>query len=179
MYKIEKEISSEKVYEGIIVDVLIEDIELPNGRPSKREVVVHPGGVCILPLDDEGNIYLVEQYRYAACSLLLEAPAGKLEQGEDPFECAKRELKEETGFAAAKWIPLGSIYTSPGFSTEKLYVYMALDLKRGNACPDEDEFVELRKMKFSELIELINKNGISDGKTIIAALKARMYLKKL
>ncbi len=175
MYKIEKKISSKKLYEGIIVDVLMDDVELPNKKIAKREIVVHPGGVCILPVDNEENVYLVEQYRYAAESMMLEAPAGKLEPGEDPFLCAKRELMEETGCSADNWISLGEVYTSPGFSTEKLHLYLATDLKNGNPCPDEDEFVELKIMKLSELLQLIEDNKIYDGKTVIAALRAKRY----
>lgn len=175
MYKIEKKISSKKLYEGIIVDVLMDDVELPNKKIAKREIVVHPGGVCILPVDNEENVYLVEQYRYAAESMMLEAPAGKLEPGEDPFLCAKRELMEETGCSADNWISLGEVYTSPGFSTEKLHLYLATDLKNGNPCPDEDEFVELKIMKLSELLQLIEDNKIYDGKTVIAALRAKIY----
>lgn len=175
MYKIEKKISSKMLYEGIIVDVLMDDVELPNKKIAKREIVVHPGGVCILPVDNEENVYLVEQYRYAAESMMLEAPAGKLEPGEDPFLCAKRELMEETGCSADNWISLGEVYTSPGFSTEKLHLYLATDLKNGNPCPDEDEFVELKIMKLSELLQLIEDNKIYDGKTVIAALRAKRY----
>lgn len=175
MYKIEKKISGKKLYEGIIVDVLMDDVELPNNKIAKREIVVHPGGVCILPVDNEENVYLVEQYRYAAESMMLEAPAGKLEPGEDPFLCAKRELMEETGCSAENWISLGEVFTSPGFSTEKLHLYLATDLKNGNPCPDEDEFVELKIVKLNELLQLIEENKIYDGKTVIAALRAKRY----
>lgn len=175
MYKIEKKISGKKLYEGIIVDVLMDDVELPNNKIAKREIVVHPGGVCILPVDSEENVYLVEQYRYAAESMMLEAPAGKLEPGEDPFLCAKRELMEETGCSAENWISLGEVFTSPGFSTEKLHLYLATDLKNGNPCPDEDEFVELKIVKLNELLQLIEENKIYDGKTVIAALRAKRY----
>lgn len=175
MYKIEKKISGKKLYEGIIVDVLMDDVELPNNKIAKREIVVHPGGVCILPVDNEENVYLVEQYRYAAESMMLEAPAGKLEPGEDPFLCAKRELMEETGCSAENWISLGEVFTSPGFSTEKLHLYLATDLKNGNPCPDEDEFVELKIVKLNELLQMIEENKIYDGKTVIAALRAKRY----
>lgn len=175
MYKIEKKISGKKLYEGIIVDVLMDNVELPNNKIAKREIVVHPGGVCILPVDNEENVYLVEQYRYAAESMMLEAPAGKLEPGEDPFLCAKRELMEETGCSAENWISLGEVFTSPGFSTEKLHLYLATDLKNGNPCPDEDEFVELKIVKLNELLQLIEENKIYDGKTVIAALRAKRY----
>ena len=178
MYKFEKKIRSCKLYEGIIVDVLMDDIELPNKKSAKREIVVHPGGVCILPVDNDGKVYLVEQYRYAAESLMLEAPAGKLEPGEDPLLCAKRELIEETGCSAGNWISLGDVFTSPGFSTEKLHLYLATDLKNGTPCPDEDEFVELKTMRLDELIKLIDENKISDGKTVIAALRTKRYFEK-
>lgn len=174
---IEKKISSRKLYEGIIVDVLMDDVELPNKKSAKREIVVHPGGVCILAVDNDKNVYLVEQYRYAAEARLLEAPAGKLEPGEEPLFCAKRELMEETGCSAENWVSLGAVFTSPGFSTEKLYLYLATGLKSGKPCPDDDEFVELKVMKFDELLSLIDENIISDGKTIIVALKAKKYLK--
>ena len=118
----------------------------------------------------------VKQYRYAFQAVLEELPAGKLERGEDPLVCAVRELGEETGFTAGRIVPLGAYHSSPGFSSERLYLYLALDLSRGEAHPDEGEFLDLVKLPFSELLAMVKRGEISDGKTAIAALQAEHIL---
>lgn len=172
----EKRIDGKTVYEGVIVDVTLDNAELVNGRRVKREVVHHPGGVTVLPIDDEGFCYCVRQFRYPFGKMLLEAPAGKLEKSENPRECAERELSEETGFSADELIYLGPSYTSPGFSTEVLHIYLALGLHEGESHPDEGEFLSVEKHHISELHELVMKGEIQDGKTIIAVLKAKNIL---
>lgn len=172
----EKQINSEEKYKGIIVRVRLDEAELHTGKHVRREVVEHPGGVSILPVDDEGNCYLVRQFRYPFGRMLLEIPAGKLEKGEEPLSCAVRELSEETGFQAEQLIDLGSCYTSPGFSTEVLYVYLALGLHAGRSHPDQDEYLNVEKIPLKELCEKVMRNEISDGKTVIAILKADKYL---
>ena len=114
----EKQVSSELKYKGVIVDVYLDRAELCDGKIARREVVKHPGGVTVLPVDSDGMCYMVRQYRYPAGKTLLETPAGKLEYGEEHLSCAVRELSEETGFSADELIDLGCCYTSPGFSTE-------------------------------------------------------------
>ena len=164
-------------YEGIIIDLNVDLIRLPDGKQSYREVVEHPGGVCILPVDDDGYAYLVRQYRYPAREHLIEAPAGKLEFGEDPLKCAVRELGEETGFTAGQMIPLGRYYSSPGISTEQIYLFLAVQLRRGSAHLDEGEFLDLLRIPFDELYERVHGGDINDGKTAIAVLQARRHIR--
>ena len=172
----ERQLHSEEKYKGIIVRVRLDEAELHTGKHVKREVVEHPGGVTIFPVDDEGNCYLVRQFRYPFGRMLLEAPAGKLEKGEDPLDCAVRELSEETGFEADELIDLGTCYTSPGFSTEVLHIYLALGLHAGKSHPDTDEFLNVEKVPLRTMSEMVMRNEISDGKTVIAILKAEKYL---
>ena len=172
----EKKLRRLNTYEGIIINVGLDRVSLPDGSEAFREIVEHPGGACILPVDGEGNAYCVRQYRYPIGEHLLEAPAGKLERGEDPLVCAVRELGEETGFAAGRIVPLGAYHSSPGFSSERLYIYLALDLSSGEAHPDEGEFLDLVKLPFSELLSMVKRGEISDGKTAIAALQAEHIL---
>ena len=154
----------------------LDEAELHTGKLVKREVVEHPGGVTVLPVDSEGNCYLVRQFRYPFGKMMLEAPAGKLEKGEEPLACGMRELSEETGFTADEMIDLGRCCTSPGFSTEVLYVYLALSLHAGESHPDQDEYLNVEKVPLKELAERVMRNEIDDGKTIVAILKAEKYL---
>ena len=163
-------------YKGIVVDVSVDAVRLPDGKSSYREVVKHPGGVCVLPVDENGCALCVRQYRYPMGEHLLEAPAGKLEPGEDPLPAAVRELSEETGCTAGRLIPLGTYYTSPGYSTERLYLYLALELQRGEAHLDEEEFLDVVRMPLEELYGMVIRGEIPDGKTAIAVLQARQIL---
>ena len=167
----EKKLRTINGYRGVIVDVTLDTISLPNGDTSFREIVRHPGGVTVLAIDEEGCTFCVRQFRYAFSRHLIELPAGKLEKGEDPFEAAKRELSEETGLVADEWTDLGSIVSSPGFTDEVLYMYMARGLHRGEAHPDDDEFLDTIRIPVSELREKILRNEISDGKTVACVLK--------
>ena len=172
----EKRIDGEEKYKGVIVRVVLDRVELCDGKITRREVVEHPGGVCVLPVDENGLCYMVRQFRYPFGKMLLEAPAGKLEKGEDPLECGVRELSEETGLSAEEMIPMGSMCTSPGYSTERLYLYLARGLHRGESHPDEGEFLNVERYPLSELVEMVMRNEIDDGKTVAAILKAEKIL---
>ena len=174
----EQRIDRDDKYHGIIVDVHLDHVRLNDGSISRREVVEHPGGVTILPVDEAGICYMVRQFRYPAGHMMLEAPAGKLEYGEDHRECAVRELSEETGFSADELIYLGGFYTSPGFSSELLHIYLALGLHAGESHLDEGEFLNVEKIPLQQLSDMVVANEIEDAKTIIAILKAEKVLKE-
>jgi len=174
----EKKLKQLMRYEGIIVNVRLDKVCLTDGKETLREVVEHPGGVTVIPVDEEGNVWCVRQFRYPMGEHLVETPAGKLEIGEDPLECAVRELSEETGFAAGRMISLGKVYPSPGFSRETLYIYLALDLTYHGAHLDEGEFLDVQKIPLSELYRRVMDGEICDGKTIVAVLKAQRWLEE-
>ena len=173
----EKTMKSERIFEGKVLTLRVDTIELPNKKYSKREIIEHSGGVAIVAVTDEWEIVLVKQYRKAIEDFLLELPAGKLEYGEDPLECGKRELKEETGYTAGSMELLSETYSSPGYSTEKIYIYLARDLVAGESALDEGEYLEVDKIKIEKLIEMVNNNKIKDSKTINGILIAQNKLK--
>ena len=173
----EKTLRHVNTYKGIIVDVQTDMIELPNGQITMREVVRHPGGVCVAAVDEDGSVALVRQFRYPFGTHLRELPAGKLEPGEDPLPAAMRELSEETGLEADRWEELGALYTSPGFSTERLYLYLATGLRRGRAHPDPNEFLDVEYIPLSALIGRIEAGEIQDAKTVVGALRAERRLR--
>ena len=173
----EKQLVKETVFRGRIVNVRSDTAQLMNGKAVYREVVEHPGGVSVVPLDSEGNVVMVRQFRYPFMAELLEIPAGKLECGEDPLECAVRELSEETGLTAGKMVFLGAVYPSPGFCDEVLYIYLAMELTQGKMHPDEDEFLHVEKVPIDELVSMIMANELPDGKSIVGILKTNQYLK--
>ena len=178
MEYLERPVGSVEKYKGIIVRVRLDDAELYTGKVVKREVVEHPGGVTILPVDEDGSCYMVRQFRYPFGRMMLEAAAGKLEYGEDHRECAVRELSEETGFTADELVYLGGCCTSPGFSTEVLHIYLALGLHAGESHPDQDEFLNVEKIPLHTLSRMVMDGEIDDAKTIVAVLKAEKYLSK-
>lgn len=173
---VEKKLKSEDIFKGRIVHLHIDDVELIDGSSAKREIIEHDGGVTVIPLDSDGNVYCVRQFRYAFGESIIETPAGKLEKGEDPFECAVRELSEETGFTAEEYVYLGEFYPSPGYCHEKLYAYLAMGLKKGEAHLDEGEFLDVIKYPLDKLVEMVMNNELCDAKTIIAILKTKRYL---
>ena len=175
----EKQIETNTVYEGIIINVRRDIAELQNGNRSKREVVEHPGGVGIVAVTEEGKVLMVRQYRYPMEEEVLEIPAGKLDGDEDPFECAKRELSEETGYTAKTYVDFGAMYPSPGFCRETLYLYLALDLVPGEMHLDENELLSVEEIDLDELVERVMNNQLKDAKTIIGVLKAKEYLRSV
>lgn len=174
----ERTVEHTRPYEGVIVKVDLDKALLPNGRTAKREVVDHPGGVAVLPLNDDGTVAVVRQYRYPFSQVLTEIPAGKLDPGEEPRTGALRELKEEVGAQAGELIDLGEIYPSPGFCREVLYLYLARGLTYGDCCPDEDEFLEISCIPFDRLAEQVMSGEVRDGKTVAAVLKAKVLLNR-
>lgn len=165
----EKTLQRETIFQGRVVNLYVDEVQLPNGKTSTREIVDHPGAVAIMAITAEDKIVLVEQFRKPLEKNLVEIPAGKLEKGEDPVECAKRELEEETGYRCRDLVPVASFYTSPGFANELCYLYLAKDLTRTNSRHlDEDEFVEVLEVTFPEARQLIKERKIHDAKTIIA-----------
>ena len=168
--------SSEKIFSGKLIDLYFDHVELPNGKSSTREWINHPGAVCIIPILPDGNLCLIRQYRYGPRDEFIEIPAGKLDTGEDPLVCAKRELKEEIGYIAGKFTFLTNIYPAIGFSNEKMWMYLAEDLQLSNQSLDQDEFLELLPLSLEEAIDLINQGNITDVKTIIGVLWLDRFL---
>ena len=175
----EKTVKSDVIYEGRIMRVRNDTVELQNGKTAYREVVDHTGGVGIIALTPEGTVPMVRQFRYPFMAETLEIPAGKLEAGEDPLECAVRELSEETGYSAGRMIPLGSLLPSPGYCAETLYIYLALDLTPGKAHLDEDEFLNVEYYPLKALHDMTMSGELLDAKTVLAVLKAEIYLGEL
>lgn len=171
----ERTLSSRTVYRGRIFDVLVDEVELPSGRKTNREVVRHKGAVGLVPVLEDGRVVLEEQYRYPAEEILIEIPAGRLEEGEDPDDTAKRELLEETGYLADTMERVLTFFTTPGYTSEKLYLYIARGLKKAESKPDFDENIRLMEISVEEALGLVEKGKIKDGKTIVALL----YYKKL
>lgn len=176
MNTFEKRLSRTEIYNGKILSLYVDDVALPNGNTSVREIVEHHGGVCVAPLTDDGKLIFVKQYRYAYSRELLELPAGKLEKGESPLEAGIRELAEETGATAKEIIPLGQVYPTVAYCTEIIYLYVACGLSLAQQSLDDDEFISLEEIPLERAVELVMSGEIKDSKTQIAVLKiARMY----
>lgn len=167
----EKTLKSKQVFNGKVVKVYLDDVELSDGKKTFREVVKHSGGVVILAIK-ENKILLVKQFRYPMQEVMFELPAGKLESNENPFLAAQRELEEETGYCANSWTSLGFVYTSPGYSDEKLYLYKAENLYFTNCHPDEGEIIQAFEYDIKDIISMINKGEINDSKTLCALFRA-------
>lgn len=168
----EKTLSSRIVYDGKVMTVIKDDVEVSDGHKSFREVVIHNGGVVVVAMKDDDTILLVKQYRYPLKRVNTELPAGKLEVGENPDNACKRELEEETGYQAKSWKSLGYINTTPGICTEKLYLYLAQDLEFVGEHPDEGEILRCEEYKLDEVFNMIKSGKINDAKTICALTRA-------
>ena len=170
---LEKNVETRRVFDGLILHIDHLTNELPNGDKAMRECARHIGAAAIVPVDDQGNVWLVRQFRACIDRVLMEIPAGKLERkDEDRLEAARRELSEETGLTADSWTWLTDIYTAPGFSDERISLYLARDLSRGDSHPDDDEFLNVVKVPLGDLVQAIARGEIRDAKTICAALLA-------
>ncbi len=172
----EKTLNSKVVYEGKVITVIKDDVEVADGHKSFREVILHSGGVVIAAMKDLDTILMVKQFRYPLKRVNLELPAGKLELGENPDEACKRELEEETGYRAKTWKSLGFINTTPGICTEKLYLYLASDLEFVGEHPDEGEIIKCFEYKLSDIMNMIDAGEINDAKTICTIARAFMKL---
>jgi ADP-ribose pyrophosphatase len=162
-----KVIKSQSIFKGRVFELKVDEIEYNSGNKSVRETAVHPGGAVVLPLKENGKIILVKQYRYPHNKYLLELPAGKLEIGEDPQTCAERELTEETGYTAKEITKLGAIFTTPGFCSEVLHIYLAAGLTEGNHSREEGEYgMEIYEFTPDEINRMISSGEIVDAKTI-------------
>ena len=167
-------VKSDVIYRGKVFNTLVDQIEYNSGNKAVREVAEHPGGAVVVPVTSDGKIVMVTQHRFPVNQVLLELPAGKLSKGEDPLLCAVRELEEETGYKSENVKLLGSIYTTPGYSTEKLWIYLAKDLKPGDHNREEGEFgMQVFEYSIEEVEKKINSGEIVDGKTICGIYLAR------
>ena len=171
----EKQISRTEIYDGVVLHVVRDTVELPDGRSAEREMCLHIGAVAVIPLLADGRVIMERQYRYAHGRVFLEIPAGKLDyKDEDPLEAAKRELREETGAIAGKYTYLGQLDTTPALIDEKIQMYLAEDITFTDRDLDEDEFLDVEFIPLGELVDMVMRGEIKDGKTQIAILKARM-----
>lgn len=172
----EKTMKCDRIYEGKILNLRIETVELPDKKYSKREIVEHPNGVAVIPIIDDKSMIMVKQYRKAVEKVMLEIPAGILEVNEEPRDAALRELKEETGYDAEKLKYMMEFYTSPGYCDEKIYLFLAKDLKEGELDLDSEEAVVHEIFSIEELVKMVNRGEIVDSKTIIGINIAKNYL---
>ena len=171
-------LASERVYEGHIVNLRVDQIRTPTGLEALREIVEHRGAVAMVVLDDQLRVILVKQYRHAVGAETIEVPAGTLDTvDEDPLEAAQRELREETGFRAVKIEPIGGIYPSPAWSTEYIHFYLMTDLIPGPSATEADEAIEMLRVPLPETIEMIRSGAITDGKSVSALLLAEAWLR--
>ena len=169
-------LESKEIFNGRVIRVTVDKVQLEDGTTSTREIVHHHGGACILPVDTDGNVTMVRQFRYAMQQELWELPAGKLEQGEDPFEAAKRELEEECGLTAEHYTSLGEFYPTVGYDTEVIYTWVATGLTKTHMHLDADEFLTPDRVPLQKAYEMVINGEIKDGKTIAGVLKLKALL---
>jgi ADP-ribose pyrophosphatase len=174
--------SSRRVYTGRIINLDIDTVAFPNGATGELELIRHPGAAAVVPfLEDPGApdplVVLIRQFRHAANGYVWEVPAGRLDAGETPEDCARRELEEEAGLIARELRPLTTIYTTPGFTDERIHLFLAHELESGASQPEADEFVEVHRMRWSEVLGLICRGEVVDGKTLVAIMFVQCCLR--
>lgn len=174
----ETTVDTKEIYSGRIIHVKEDIVKLPNGKTAGRELVLHNGGVAVIAVDDDKNIFMVRQYRKPYDEMVLEIPAGKLEKGENPYDAGLRELREETGYIAKELEFMGKCYPSPGYLNEIIHIYFAKNLEFVGQELDSGEFLEVVKIPFSEALKMVMENEIVDAKTQVAILKANKILCK-
>ena len=174
----EKTLSASTVFQGKVLHLHVDTVELPNGHTSTREVVGHPGGVAVVALTEDRHVLLVRQYRYPYGEVVTEIPAGKRDAGEEPLTTGRRELEEETGYVADSFTSLGTLYPTPGYCDEVIYLYLATDLHPATAHPDADEFLEVERRPIEDLVTDILEGKIPDAKTQTAVLKTYLLLQQ-
>lgn len=172
----EKTLESNSIFNGRVLHLKHDKVKLEDGNTAMREIVEHPGGVCIAALTENQELLFVRQFRYPYHEVVLELPAGKLEKGQTPLENGKRELLEETGAIGREYITLGQVYPSPGYTNEIIHLYFCKIDKWGQTCPDEDEFLNIEKIHINKAVEMVLNNEIPDAKTQIAILKTAALL---
>jgi ADP-ribose pyrophosphatase len=165
------------IYKGRVVEFNLEEAHLPNGQTVQLEILRHPGASAVVPLQEDGRVVMIRQYRHAAGGMIYEVPAGRLDPGETPLDCARRELAEEVGREATKWKPLGSIWTTPGFTDEKIHLFLARHLTPVSQALERDEVIEVVERPLEEAIAMIRHGEINDGKTICALMLAYFHIK--
>lgn len=170
---------SEEIFDGIILHVFKDTVQLPNGNPATREVIRHVGAVGVVPVTDDGKVIVEQQFRYPLDQVITEIPAGKLDSfAEDRLSAAKRELEEETGYTAKEWVELGDYYPTPAYCDERITLYLARGLAQGQRHLDEDEFLNFKAVPLADLVEDVMAGRITDGKTQVAILKVARILEK-
>lgn len=170
---------SEEIFDGIILHVFKDTVQLPNGNPATREVIRHVGAVGVVPVTDDGKVIVEQQFRYPLNQVITEIPAGKLDSfAEDRLSAAKRELEEETGYTAKEWVELGDYYPTPAYCDERITLYLARGLAQGQRHLDEDEFLNFKAVPLADLVEDVMAGRITDGKTQVAILKVARILEK-
>lgn len=172
----ETRLASEQVYRGDFLDVRRDAVRLPNGKSGSREYVVHPGACVVIPLLDNGDVVLERQYRYPVGLEMIEFPAGKLDPQEDPWVCARRELREETGYSATQWAYAGCMHLAIAYSSEVIHIYFAKGLRRGQRQLDEGEFLDVFEAPAAQLIEWCSNGRVTDAKTVTCALHLQQFL---
>lgn len=164
--------SSARVHEGPLLKIDLDRVGLPNGREATLETIRHPGAAAALPFLDDGSVLLIRQYRHAVGGFILEVPAGKLDPGEGPESCALREVEEEVGHKPGRIVPLGAIFTTPGFTDEVIWLYEAHDLVATQLAHEDDELIEVQRMPFTEAVQAVREGRIRDGKSVATILHA-------